>query len=120
MECNRYIRVLLKEPNKKPKIVTIENTLENMQELVNGPIEVIYHKGAFIICNEDGKSKKLEPNLFLEKDMILGSFFMVGDDYENADFISLNNRQIKEFKKEILEEMQREIEMEDDLECEME
>ena len=120
MECNRYIRILLKEPKKKPKIVTIENTLENMQELVNGPIEVIYHKGAFIICNEEGKIKNLEPNLFLEKDMILGSFFMVGDDYENADFISLNNKQIKDFKKEILEEMQREIEMEDDLECEME
>jgi len=120
MECNRYIKILLKEPKKKPRIITIENTLENMQELVNGTIEVIYHKGAFIICNEEGKIRNLEPNLFLEKDMILGSFFIVGDDYENADFISLSNKQIKKFKREILEEMQRENETENDWECEME
>lgn len=120
MECNRYIIILLKEPKKKPKIVTIENTLENMQYLVNGPIEILYYKGAFIICNEEGKLKNLEPNLFLEKDMILGSFFIVGDDYDNADFISLTNKQIKEFKKEILDEMQREVKIENDWECEIE
>lgn len=120
MECNRYIVILLKEPNKKPKIITIENTLEKMQDIVKGPIEVVYHKGALLVCNEEGKIKRLEPNLFLDRDMILGPFFIAGDDYENADFVSLTKKQIREFKKEILEEMKREIELLEDLEEELE
>ena len=33
------IRVLLVEPGEKPKLVTIEHTLENLQKLVGGYIQ---------------------------------------------------------------------------------
>ena len=116
MESNRYINILLKRPNKRAKKVTIENTLEEMQKLVEGPIEVLRYKDALLVCNEEGKLKDLEPNLIIGNDLIVGSFFIVGDDYKNADFISLTEKQFKIFKQELAEEMEIEkFEMEEEL-----
>ena len=120
MEYNRYIDVLYKAPNKNPKIVRIENTLDDMQQLINGPLDIIFHKGAFLVCNRYREKQNLEPNLFLENKMILGSFFIVGDDEQTADFVGLSRKQIRIFTKEILTSMDRQKEIQDDLECEME
>ena len=99
MEENRYIEVLLKKPNRHPKKVTIENSLEAMQRLVGGNIEVVQLYDALLVCNEEGKLKGLEPNVVIGDDTICGSFFIAGDDYENADFISISKKQylVKEF-----------------------
>lgn len=51
------ITVLLVEPNKYPKLIKIDDTLEAMQEVVGGYIEeyMPYEDEVAIICNEEGK-----------------------------------------------------------------
>ena len=58
------ISVLLVEPNKYPKMIEIDDTLEAMQEVVGGDIEeyMPFEDEVAIICNEEGKVNGLTPN----------------------------------------------------------
>lgn len=57
------IKVLVIRPNKYPKIIEIENTLEAMQRVVGGRIEPFYlDDNAVIICNDEGKMNGLPLN----------------------------------------------------------
>ena len=58
------ISVLLVEPNKYPKMIKIDDTLEAMQEVVGGDIEeyMPFEDEVAIICNEEGKVNGLTPN----------------------------------------------------------
>lgn len=113
MEYNRYIEVIYKEPHGNPKKIKLINTLEEMQKIVGGCIDVIRYKDAFLICNKFGKKENLEPNLMLNDITIYGSFFIVGDDHKKADFISLSEEQILRFINELEGESQIEDEMEE-------
>lgn len=57
VEQPNRITVLLVEPNKYPKIIEIDDTLEAMQGVVGGDIEEYMPFGdeVAIICNEEGK-----------------------------------------------------------------
>lgn len=95
------LRCLLVEPNKLPKEIEIENTLEAKQHLVGGYIECVYpsnDNGVVFICNEEGKINGMPLNRDIGHDIIAGPFLIVGDDYENGDFISLNDNQILRYK----------------------
>ena len=58
------ISVLLVEPNKYPKMIEIDDTLEAMQEVVGGDIEeyMPFEDEVAVICNEEGKVNGLTPN----------------------------------------------------------
>lgn len=58
------ISVLLVEPNKYPKMIEIDDTLEAMQTVVGGDIEeyMPFEDEVAIICNEEGKVNGLPPN----------------------------------------------------------
>lgn len=58
------ISVLLVEPNKYPKMIEIDDTLEAMQEVVGGDIEeyMPFEDEVAIICNEEGKITGMVPN----------------------------------------------------------
>ena len=116
MEENRYIDVLFKKPNRNPKKVTIENTLEAMQKLVGGRIEILQTDDVLLVCNEEGKINNLEPNVVFRNDIIWGSFFIAGDDYENADFISISKKQYRKFARQFAKKIQNE-KLNEDLEC---
>lgn len=64
MNNKEKISVLLVEPNKYPKEIEVENTLEAMQKLVGGNIELLspYEDEVSIICNEEGKITDLTLN----------------------------------------------------------
>lgn len=116
MADNRYIEVLYKMPNEKAKRIRIENTLEDMQKLVKGYLEILRYNDVFIVCNKERNEKKIEPNIVLENNMIFGSFFLVGDDSRNADFISLKEGQFRKYKREMSKNFVQESEMECELE----
>ena len=63
MEANK-LSVLLVEPGKTPKMIKIDDSLEAMQALVRGPIEVFspFNDDVVIICNEEGKISGLPLN----------------------------------------------------------
>ena len=58
------IKVLLVEPEKYPKEIVIDDSLEAMQEVVGGDIEeyMPYDDDVAIICNEEGKMRGLPLN----------------------------------------------------------
>ena len=97
----------------------IDDTLEAKQKLVGGLIEVVpYKDNLLLICNEEGKISNLKSNLQFDYDYIAGNCFIVGDDYENAGFKSVEENQIKDIKNDledrtiILEEIEETDEME--------
>ncbi len=95
------IKGLLVEPYKLPKEIEIENTLDNLQSLVDGYIECVYLQNdndIVLICNDEGKINNMPLNRDIGYDIIAGPFFIVGNDYENADFQSLTDEQILKYK----------------------
>ena len=87
---SRKMRVLIKRPDEQFGHVTnISNTLENMQRTVEGYIETIKiaespdGKPIILVCNEEGKLKELEHNIYLWDEEIVGTFFLCSSDYEN-------------------------------------
>lgn len=64
VEPEEKISVVLVEPNKYPKVVEIEDTLEAMQKIVGGCIEqyMPFDDEVAIICNDEGKLNGLPLN----------------------------------------------------------
>lgn len=92
------IHVLKVEPGKAPESLEISNTLETMQKIVDGYIEVCdLDDGICLVCNEEGKLRGLEANRRIGQDIILGTFFLVGSD-EEGDFCSLTAEQMEHYR----------------------
>ena len=69
------IRVLKVAPGKAPEAVAIPNTLEAMQQMVGGYIEVIPLEDVCLVCNEEGKLMGLPGSRRLGDDIIAGTFW---------------------------------------------
>lgn len=98
----RKIKVLLVEPNKLPKEITISNTLKDKQKCVNGRIEYFYmedYKDVVFICNEESKLNGMKPNRDMKYDIIFGPFLIVGDDKNIGEDMSLKKEQIDRYMK---------------------
>ena len=81
------IKVLKVEPGKAPEMVTLTNTLEDLQKAVSigadyvGLIEIVdLDSKTCILCNEEGKLIGLEPNRILGRDILCGVFYVYGQD----------------------------------------
>lgn len=101
-KLQRNIDVLYIEPNKLPVKKTIKNTLEEKQKLVDGYIEYTYLEDCddvAVVCNEEGKIYGLPPNRDIGHDIIVGNFFLVGDDPELGEERSLTEEQIAKYTK---------------------
>lgn len=92
------ISVLLVEPNKYPKMIEIDDTLEAMQEVVGGDIEeyMPFEDEVAIICNEEGKITGMAPNRTVYEensremlDIICGKFFITYAPFDAERFQSL-------------------------------
>ena len=82
------IKVIIKRPDEKYGHVTqIKNTLERLQNTVNGYIETIpVTSDSVIICNENGKIDRLQRNFKFGKeffDIICGTVIVCGTDGED-------------------------------------
>ena len=83
----KEIRVLMVEPGKHPKVTTITNDLDSLQKAVSigceqqGLIEIVgIEDRVCILCNEEGKLIGLEGNRRLGNDILVGVFYVVGED----------------------------------------
>lgn len=99
------IEVLLVQPGKYPKKVVVENTLESLQSVVDGDIEVVYpfEDAVAVICNENGKLEGLEPNRAVRDedghiyDILVGIFLVVG--LCESEFSSLPSELLEKYEK---------------------
>ena len=83
----KRIRVLKVEPGKEPTLAMLDNNLDDLQKAVSigapsqGLIEIItLEEDVCILCNEEGKLIGLEPNRRLGKDVLVGTFYVTGQD----------------------------------------
>ena len=90
------MKVIIKNVNENPIITEIENTLEDLQKVVGGYIEIVptglYSEGIVAICNEEGKFMGLKPNMRIGYDIICGNMLFVGT--KGEDFTDLTDKQI--------------------------
>lgn len=110
VEPKEKISVVFVEPNKYPKMIEIEDTLEAMQEIVGGYIEeyMPFEDEVAIVCNEEGKVNGLSLNRAVygkDKeilDIIAGKFFIAYAPAEAENFQNmpkeLADKYLKEFK----------------------
>ncbi len=97
------ITVLVIEPERKPYVKEIENTLESLQREVGGCIQAVYpwEEPAALVCDEESKLKSSPFNRSLRDeqgnvyDYIAGTFLIVGLGEE--DFTSLPPELITHF-----------------------
>ena len=80
----KFIRVLIKEPGKAAEMRTIENTLESLQKIVGGYIETVtMFADLVIICNEEGRIKRMPLNCEICGVDFVGPIILAGVDGED-------------------------------------
>lgn len=86
------IKIIYKKPQEKAVVMEIENTLETLQELIGGYLEMASanDKGDIVMLfDEEGRMKNLENNVWIRDTCVVGNviFALRGED----DITSLTN-----------------------------
>ena len=90
------MRVLVIEPECRPEVREIDDSLKAMQEIVGGYIQPIYlDDSVALVCNDEGKVMNLPLNRGLRDkngqiyDIVSGTFFLCGAPADSDHFTSL-------------------------------
>lgn len=100
------MHILVVEPEKKPEIREIDDSLEAMQEIVGGLIQSVYpfDDPVALVCNDEGKLMNLPANRGLRDkdgqiyDIVAGTFFICGAPPDGDHFTSLTPEQIDQYR----------------------
>ena len=100
--------VLVVEPELKPEVREIDDSLKAMQEIVGGLIQLIYpvEDSVALVCNDEGKLMNLPMNRALRDengqifDIVFGTFFLCGAPPDSEHFTSLTSEQIERYAKQ--------------------
>lgn len=101
------MRVLVVEPERRPEVREIDDSLKVMQEIVGGLIQPIYpfDDPVALVCNDEGKLMNLPANRGLRDkdgqmyDIVFGTFFLCGAPADSDHFTSLTTEQIEQYQK---------------------
>ena len=100
------MRVLVVEPERRPEVREIDDSLKVMQEIVGGLIQPIYpfDDPVALVCNDEGKLMNLPANRGLRNkdgqfyDIVSGTFFLCGAPADSDHFTSLTPEQIEQYQ----------------------
>ena len=95
------MQVVIVEPEKKPFVQNIDDTLTSMQQIVGGTIQAVYpfEEPVALICNDEGKLLNLPLNRALRDsngaiyDIVAGTFFLCTAPADSDRFESLTDEQ---------------------------
>lgn len=101
------MRVLVVEPEHRPEVKEINDSLKEMQDIVGGYIQAVYpfEEPVALICNDEGKLMDLPANRGLRDkdgqiyDIVCGTFFLCGAPADTDHFTSLTSEQIERYQK---------------------
>lgn len=84
------MKIAVYEPGRKPYVKEIDGSLESMQEIVDGPIEIGMglNDNNLLICNEEGLLQELPLQILFGR-MFAGTCFVCGT--TGQDFTDFNN-----------------------------
>lgn len=90
------LQIVYVEPGKPPIVNEVRNDLDSMQRAVGGLLEPVYNRdGTVLVVNEQGKLLGLDVNRRVGDDVIVGPFFVVGDNGE--EFRSLTDAEVDRY-----------------------
>ena len=100
------MRVLVVEPERRPEVKEIDDSLKEMQGIVGGYIQAIYpfEEPVALVCNDEGKLMDLPANRGLRDengqiyDIVFGTFFLCGAPADSDHFTSLTPEQIEQYR----------------------
>lgn len=100
------MRILVVEPEHRPEVREIDGSLETMQHIVGGLIQLVYpfEESVALVCNDAGKLMKLPANRGLRDkngqiyDIVFGTFFLCGVSADSDHFTSLTQGQIERYQ----------------------
>lgn len=92
-----YMVIIVKEPNKKPRILKIPKRIKNMSNLVGGTIEEQRYENVIIVYNANQKDQNLSKNQVFEDLSLKGTILVVGNDEINGDIVSLRKKQVLKY-----------------------
>ena len=99
------MRILVIEPEHRPEVREIEDSLTTMQQIVGGLIQPIYlDDSVVLVCNEEGKFMDLPANRGLRGkdgqiyDIVFGTFFLCGSPPDSDHFTSLTPEQVEQYR----------------------
>ena len=100
------MRVLVVEPERRPEVKEIDDSLKEMQGIVGGYIQSIYpfEEPVALVCNDEGKLMDLPANRGLRDengqiyDIVFGTFFLWGAPADSDHFTSLTPEQIEQYR----------------------
>lgn len=99
------MRVLVVEPEHRPEVREINDSLTAMQKIVGGLVQPIYLDGSVaLVCNDEGKLMGLPANRGLRDengqiyDIVCGTFFLCGAPADSDHFTSLTAEQIERYR----------------------
>lgn len=97
------MRVLVVEPEQRPEVREIDDSLKAMQDIVGGLIQPVYlDDSVVLICNDESKFMNLPANRSLRDgsgrmyDIVFGTFFLCGAPPDSDHFTSLTQEQIEQ------------------------
>ena len=100
------MQIVVVEPERRPEVREIEDSLTTMQQIVGGLIQPIYlDDSVALICNDEGKLMNLPANRGLRDkdgqmyDIVFGTFFLCGASADSDHFTSLTTEQIEQYRK---------------------
>ena len=100
------MQVLVVEPERRPEVREINDSLSAMQEIVGGLIQPIYpfEEPVALVCNDEGKLLDLPANRGLRNkdgqiyDIVCGTFFLCGAPPDSDHLTSLTPEQIQRYQ----------------------
>jgi hypothetical protein len=97
---DKKVKVIQIAVDNEPRVLEIEPTLKNMQELVGGLIDIarVNEDGLMVCFNDEGKLLGLPLNVLIwgGRDCIAGDCFLFRDD-EEGEVMSVNQKDIEEY-----------------------
>lgn len=99
------MQVVIVEPEKKPVVQNIDDTLTSMQQIVGGTIQAVYpfEEPVALICNDEGKLLNLPLNRALRDsngaiyDIVAGTFFLCAAPADSDRFEGLTDEQVQTY-----------------------
>ena len=99
------MRVLVVEPERRPEVKEIDDSLTAMQGIVSGSIQPIYLEDSVVlVCNNEGKLLDLPANRGLRDkngqlyDIVCGTFFLCSAPPDSDHFTSLTPDQTEQYR----------------------